>query len=258
MDSKLMKPPETETQAPSSGEGAMMSFFDHLDELRVRLFRAILSVGIGMAVSVFFTDPVLQLIRDSYGGPLQVIDPTDNVVIFFRVTLFLGAILASPMITYQLFMFILPGLTGKEKRWVLLALPATTALFLVGVGFTGKFLVPAYISFLKGFESHVFRVDWKADSYIGFITSVLFWHAAAFETPLVFFVLGRFGVVNARQMLKYWRHAVVVASIISAFITPTIDPLTMVVITFILMGLYLMSVILVALTSGLGKQRKAA
>ena len=231
-----------------------MGFFDHLDELRIWLLRAILAVGVGMAIGFVFTNPVLNIIKDTYGSPLTILDPTDSIVVFFRVSLLLGAIIASPIITYQLFMFVLPGLTSKEKRSVLLALPATTALFLIGIVFTWILLVPAYVNFLKGFQSDVFKVSYTADAYISFVTAVLFWHGAAFETPLVFFILGKLGVVNARTMFKYWRHAVVGASIIAAFITPTVDPLTMIVITLMLVTLYALSVILVAVTTSPARQ----
>ena len=227
-----------------------MSFFEHLEELRVRLFRAVLAVGIGMLVSVVITDPVLNYLKGPYGGNLIILDPVDSIVVFFRVSLLLGAILASPMITYQIFMFVMPGLTRKERRWVLNALPATTALFLIGVAFTWFVLVPAYINFLKGFESSIFTVNYSADNYISFVTSVLFWHGAAFETPVVFFILGKLGVVTAGSMLRYWRHAIVAASIVAAFITPTVDPLTMIVITIMLVALYALSVILVGVTTG--------
>jgi len=251
MASQLIKPPETDIQTQhEEGEEAVMGFFDHLEELRTRLFRAVLGIGIGMAISTFFTNQVLNWLRESYGQKFLLIEPTDSVVIFFRVCLFLGAVLASPIITYELLMFILPGLTRKEKRYVFMAMPATTALFLLGLAFTWFFLIPAYVNFLLGFQADVFRPDWTADKYITFVTAVLFWHAAAFETPLIFFVLGRFGMVTATKMLQYWRHAVVASSMIAAFITPTIDPLTMIVITVLLVGLYFLSVVLVALTSG--------
>ncbi|MCC7450769.1 MAG: twin-arginine translocase subunit TatC [Anaerolineae bacterium] len=254
MDTKLITPPDVNEQPEEQEEGAVMGFFEHLEELRNRLFRAVLSILIGMGLSLVFTNPVLNLLKDTYGKPWQVLDPTDSVVIFFRVTLMLGAILASPMITYQILMFVLPGLTRKEKGMLIAALPGTTALFLVGVLFTWAFLVPAYVNFLQGFMSDVFRVDWTADAYIGFVTAVLFWHGAAFETPIVFFILGRMGFVTAASMLRLWRHAIVVAAIISAFITPTIDPFTMIIIMGILMGLYLLSVVLVGITTGFRRQ----
>jgi sec-independent protein translocase protein TatC len=255
MDTKLIKPPETNVvQEEEEEEGAVMSFLDHLEELRTRLFRAVIAIAIGMLISTVFTNPVLNAIKETYGDNLQILEPTDSIVIFFRVALMLGAILASPIITYQIFMFILPGLTRKEKRWVLMALPGTTALFLFGLVFTWVILVPAYVNFLKGFQSDVFRINWTADSYVGFLTAVLFWHAAVFETPLVFFILGRLGAVTAGSMLRYWRHAVVAATAISAFITPTTDPLTMLVITIILVALYGVSVLLVGITTGFRRQ----
>jgi sec-independent protein translocase protein TatC len=250
MDTKLIDSPETNTVPEEQEEGQVMGFFEHLEELRVRLFRAVMAILVGMGASVFFTNPVLNALKDTYGSPLQIIDPTDPVVIFFRVLLMLGAILASPVITYQLFMFVLPGLTRKERKWVLLSLPGTTALFLIGVLFTWTLLLPAYVNFLKTFQADVFRVDWTANNYIGFVTAVLFWHAVAFETPIVFYILGRMNFVSARSMIKYWRHAIVASAIVAAIITPTVDPMTMTVILFILLGLYILSIILVALTSG--------
>lgn len=248
MVTKLDAPTEEEVNEFTPPAGAAMGFFDHVDELRVRLLRIILAVGVGMLIGFLFTNPILNVIKDTYGSQLTILDPTDSILVFFRVSLLLGAIIASPLITYQLFMFVLPGLTGKEKRSVLMALPATTALFLVGVVFTWVFLVPAYVNFLKGFQSDVFKVNYTADAYVTFVTAVLFWHGAAFETPLVFYILGRLGVVTGRKMLNYWRHAIVGASIIAAFITPTVDPLTMIVITIMLVSLYGLSVVLVAIT----------
>jgi sec-independent protein translocase protein TatC len=258
MATRLIKPPETETRPEIEEGGPVMSFFEHIEELRKRLMNAVLALAIGMAISFVFANPVLKILEGTYGEKLVLLGPTDSITIFFRVSLLLGAILASPFITYQLLLFILPGLTRNERRWVIYSLPATTFLFLFGVVFTWFLLVPAYISFLMGFQNDVFKVQWTADNYIGFMTSVLFWHGVAFETPIVFYILGKLGAVTARSMLKYWRHATVAASVFAAFIAPTMDPLTMIVITLILVVLYFLSVALVAATSGWKKQSVTA
>src|SRR6185369_15878 len=104
MDTRLTTPADTDQQSDPAENAHNMTFFEHLDELRSRLFKVVLSIGLGMAIAVFFTNPVLNFIKDTYGDQLRVLDPTDSVVIFFRVALFLGAVFASPMITYQLFM----------------------------------------------------------------------------------------------------------------------------------------------------------
>ncbi len=257
MDTKLI-PPQTDTQpeAPSESEGGVMGFFDHIEELRKRLIRALLSVLVALAFAIFFTNPVIAFMKQSYGERLLLLDPTDSIVVFFRVALMLSAIIASPMITYQILMFIFPGLTRKEKRWLLLSMPAVTALFLLGILFTWFYLIPFYIDFLKNFQADIFQVQWTADNYIGFLTAVVFWHAAAFETPVIFYVLARMGLVTSRSMIRYWRHATVGAAIIAAFITPTVDPLTMTVVMVVLLGLYFVSVILVFLASRLSPWNK--
>ena len=113
---------------------------------------------IGVLLSVVFTDQLLKYLIRPYGEQLQVLGPTESVVIYFRVALLAGAIFAMPYITFQLFMFIAPGLTRREKRWIYLALPATTGLFLTGVAFAWFIMVPAALKFLQEFEGDVFRV----------------------------------------------------------------------------------------------------
>lgn len=220
-------PPDELLELPPSEEGKVMGFFEHLDELRRRIVRSVTAIAIGMVIALAFTNPVIEYMKAAYGERLALLAPADSVVIFFRVALMLGAILAMPIITYHVFMFILPGLTKKERRWVFLALPGTTLLFLGGIVFTWFILIPTYINFLKNFNSDIFVTQWTADEYITFVTSVLFWHGVAFETPIVFYVLGRMGAVTPRAMIKYWRQAVAGAAVLAAIITPTVDPVTM-------------------------------
>jgi len=242
-----LRPPQN-VGTHADGQGAVMGFFEHLEELRMRLFRSLLGLAIGVIVSVAIANPVIAYLATSSGIQLQAISPTETITVFFRVTLMMGGIFASPYITYQLLMFIVPGLTQKERRWVLLSIPAITGMFVFGVVVTWSILVPAYNWFLVGFQSNVIKAAWTADNYFGFVTSVLFWHGVAFETPVVFYVLGKFGVVTARRMMRYWRHAAVAAAAFAGFIAPTYDPLTMIVITLILFGLYMFSVGLVAIS----------
>jgi len=236
-------------------EGKVMGFFEHLDELRLRVTRSVMAIAIGMLFAMLFTNQVIAYMKSSYGERLVILGPADSVVIFFRVALMLGAVIAMPIITYHLFMFVMPGLTAKERRWVFMALPGTTLLFLIGLVFTWFLLIPFYIDFLKNFQSDIFRVDWTADQYISFVTSVLFWHAAAFELPVVFYVLGRMGFATPRGMIKYWRQAIIGIAIISAIITPTVDPVTMSLIMGVLFGLYLFSILMTVIAIRINRRR---
>src|SRR5258708_11000563 len=206
MATGMIKQPEAEPRPQIEEGGPVMSFFEHIEELRKRLMNAVLALAIGMAISFVFTNPALKILEGTYGEKLVLLGPTDSITIFFRVSLLLGAILASPFITYQLLLFILSGLTRNERRWVIYSLPATTFLFLFGVVFTRFLLLPAYISLLVGFQNDVFKVQWTADNYIGFMTSVLFWHGVAFETPIVFYILGKLGPLTPPSTLQYSLH----------------------------------------------------
>ncbi len=234
------------------GHELRMGFFEHLDELRQRLTRAVFSLVVGTVVGVLFADRVLILLQEPFcripsvdNCELVILDPTGNILIYFKVALMVGGILSIPMVTYQLLMFILPGLTSKERRYVLLSIPATTALFIIGVFFAWRILMPPALGFLEGFQADIFEPEWTADGYISFVTSLLFWMGVAFQTPLIFFLISLLGLVSAGTLVRQWRVAIVGASIAAALITPTIDPVNMFLVMAPLLTLYSLSIVLV-------------
>lgn len=242
-----VKRPQPQTPPPEDdGEGARMSFFEHLDELRQRLFKAVLALVAGTVVGVLFATPILEYLQKPYGQTFLVIEPTGGVIEYFRVSLLVGGILSIPIMTFQVLMFILPGLTKKEKRYLLYSIAPVTFLFLVGVGFAWFLLIPPALNFLTNFQPQLFKTDWTADRYLAFVTSLMFWMGVAFETPLIFFVLSILGFVTPRPLINNWRIAVVGAAIVAAVITPTIDPVNMFLVMGPLMGLYLLSILLVS------------
>jgi sec-independent protein translocase protein TatC len=240
-----------------------MSLWEHLDELRQRSLKTFLGLVVTTIISVFLADAAFDVLRTPYCNlvdeaercQLVVLGPTGSVVAYFRVALMLGAALAIPLITYQLMMFILPGLTRKERRWVLLSLPAITILFIVGVVFAWYILMPPALGFLEGFQPALFEPEWTAALYIRFVTSLLFWMGVAFETPLVFFVLSLLGVVRSGTLIRNWRIAVVLAAVAAAFITPTVDPVNMFLVMGPLLVLYVISILLVMLGYRLSRRR---
>jgi len=236
------KPYSAWTAITGDEDETPLTLLDHLNDLRGRLMRALAALVIGLLLAVVFTERLLKYLITPYGTELQVLGPTESVVIYFRVALLAGAIFAMPYITLQLFLFIAPGLTRREKRWVYLALPATTGLFLVGVAFAWFIMVPAALGFLQDFQSEVFRAEWTADRYIAFLTSLLFWIGVAFELPAVVFVLARLGIMGPRPLIRNWRLAVVLMTIVAALITPTVDPFNMLLVVAPLIVLYLISI----------------
>ena len=229
------------------GDGARMSLWDHLDELRSRLFKAVLALVFGSVIGVIFATPILEFLKAPYAKTFIVLDPTGGVVQYFRVALLAGAILSIPVMTYQVLMFVLPGLTKRETRYLLFSIPPVTILFLIGVIFAWFILIPPALSFLVNFQPGIFQAQWTADHYLGFVTALLFWMGVAFETPLIFFVLSILGFVTPRPLIRNWRIAIVGGAIAAAIITPTVDPVNMLLVMGPLMGLYLLSIGLVSI-----------
>jgi sec-independent protein translocase protein TatC len=108
-------------------------------------------------------------------------------------------------------------------------------------------MLPAAIGFLSTFQSDIFHTDWRADAYIPFVTSLLFWIGVSFETPLIIFFLAKLHVVTWKKLLKGWRFAIVIIAVLAAVITPTVDPFNMMLVMAPLILLYFLSVFLARL-----------
>lgn len=246
-------PPKTPAPSPEEeGHELRMGILEHLDELRRRGTRALFALIIGTVIGFVLAGNVFEFLLEPYcriseaiDCRLQVLGPTEGIVSYFRVSLMLGAMIAIPVLTYQILMFVVPGLTRKERRYVLLALPIITLLFVVGAAFAWFILMPPALGFLQGFQPTLFKPEWTADLYLSFITSLIFWMGVAFETPLIFFVLALLGLVSAGALARNWRVAVVGSSVAAAMITPTVDPVNMILVMGPLMTLYLLSILLV-------------
>lgn len=246
-------PPVVPEEEIEDGHELRMSLLEHLDDLRKTLTRAAIALIVGIVIALPLTQPILEFLRQPYGERFQILDPTGSVISFFRVTLMIGAIISIPATTYQLLLFIIPGMTKQEKRYLFRAIPAITLLFLIGVIFAWTILIPPALDFLQGFQSETFKAEWTADGYLGFVTALVFWMGVAFETPLIFFVLSLMGMVEARTLARNWRIAVIASAVAAAIITPTVDPVNMFLVMGPLMALYGLSIILVMIGRRISK-----
>jgi len=230
---------------PAPIEESRMTLMDHLRELRTRLIWVISALVIGTAISMLFVSPLLQFIirpLTESGAQPMAIGPTDTIGVFFRVSFASGAVLAMPVIVYQVIAFVTPGLYPHEKRNLLLTLPGIMVLFAIGAIFAYFVLLPAAVGFLQNFLGDIIAQEWTIDRYIGFVTRIVFWIGVAFEMPLVIAFLARAGIVSGQQLMNYWRHAIVVIAIAAAAITPTVDPVNMTLVMAPLIVLYFGSV----------------
>jgi sec-independent protein translocase protein TatC len=231
-------------------EGPEQTLLEHLNELRIRLTWAAAGLLVATVISFAFAEPLLRFLLWPYatsvsgGAQLQTLRPTEGIETFFKVALLSGGILSMPLILYQFWLFIAPGLTSKERRYVFVFIPSALLLFGLGIAFAWYVLVPAAVLFLANFMPDVFRTEWQSQEYIGFLITMLFWIGVSFEMPVVIYFVARLGIVTAQTLREQWRVALVAIAVIAAAITPSIDPITMLLTMAPLVVLYGLSIIL--------------
>ncbi len=224
-----------------------MPLSHHLEDLRKILLRALLGLMIGVMVGAFFVQPVLDFFAEPVGGVvnLQVIEVTESMSVYMRVALLVGLVIALPWIFFQLFSFVGKGLKKSEKRGLFIAIPFATILFLAGGSFAFFVMLPASMKFFTSLLA--VETSLRLSAYFGFVVNLIFWIAISFELPLLVFVLTRVGVIKPAFLTKGWRVALVVIAVMAAVITPTGDPVNMVIFMLPLFVLYLLSIGLSAL-----------
>ena len=171
-------------------------------------------------------------------GRLVFIDVTEMFGVAMKVSIVSGLVLALPIILSQVVLFVAPGLTSREKRYLYAFLPAVLLAFAGGAAFGYLVLIPPAINFLINFGSEIAEPTIRVSSYINLMTMLLFWMGVVFETPLIMFILARFGVVSAAGFARWRRHWIVVAFVLGALITPTFDPINQSLVAVPLIVLY--------------------
>ncbi len=225
-----------------------MTIWEHLDELRSRMVKVAIAFVVATLISALFAEKGLKiLLLPLEGNVPQTIHPTESIVVYFRVALIGGAALSMPVIIYQVIRFILPGLMPHEKRYLFFLLPGVTLCFMGGVAFAALLMLPAAINFMQGFLDAIVENRWTLDNYIAFVTRVLFWMGIVFQTPLLMFLLAKLGLVTSKSLGQFRKYAILLISIIAAAVTPTPDPINMMIVMIPLYLLYEIGVLLARL-----------
>ena len=208
--------------------GTEQPFVAHLIELRDRLVRSLIAVGVVFAVLSYYPGPaalydllamplVAQLPAGSHLIATNVISP---FLVPLKITLLLAFLVALPIVLYQLWAFIAPGLYSHEKRLVLPLVVSSTLLFLGGVAFCYFFVFGRVFHFIQAFAPKSVNVAPDIEAYLGFVLTMFLAFGATFEVPIVVVVLARMGVVSVEALKGFRGYFVVIAFIISAIITP--------------------------------------
>ncbi len=217
-----------------------MALSEHIEEFSQRLvFCAIFLV---IAICLFFFDikGIVQIFQaPAIGVKFLQFAPGEYFFASIKIAAFCGILFSSPVILYQLLLYLIPGLTKKERDIVLPVSLGSGLLFFVGLLFSYFFLVPAALRFFISYGSEVVEPFWSFDQYFDFVAVLLFATGLAFQVPAVQVVLGLLGIVSGRKMLSAWKYVIVICTIVAAVITPSTDPVTQLLLSVALLSLYL-------------------
>jgi sec-independent protein translocase protein TatC len=222
-----------------------MSLMDHLGELRKRLMHSVAYLLVGFAIAYAFHEKLYGFVQkplDDLHIALNFTHPTDGLNLYLQTAFVGGAILASPFILYQLWLFISPGMYQNEKRYVWPFMIATIGLFLAGAWFGYHWVLPGAIKVLVLDFGHRFHPILTIQDYTGFFLAVILGLGITFELPILIFFLALFGIVDGKFLLKHFRYAVLAIFIIAAIICPTPEPFAMCLFATPMLVLYFIGV----------------
>ena len=239
-----------------------LSIGQHLLELRRRMTTSAIFVAVATGVSFVFHQQILKFLMvpaQGFAGipegqPIYT-ELTEFLGIAMKVSLLSGLAISMPFILFQLVMFVAPGLSPGERRYLYTLLPVSMLSFALGAAFGYRILFPPAVSFLLSFGNEIATPYIRIGNYANLMISLLFWMGVVFETPVVLFFLSRIGVVSHEFLKRQRRYAVVVAFVLGAIITPTFDPINQTFVALPIIVLYEAGVWLAKLG---GRQRRRA
>ena len=239
------------------------SFWDHLDELRSRIIRVLLIIVVSTVVAFLLKEPLFNVVlapRSSEFVSYRLLGVsafsihlintglTEQFMVHMRTSLYIGVLLASPYIIYEMFRFVSPGLYDNERRYALWIVGSAYVMFILGTLLNYFLVFPLTVRFLGTYQVSADVTNMLTlQSYIDTLISMSFLMGVLFELPVVCWLLGRIGIINAQMMGAYRRHAIVAILVLAAIVTPTTDVFTLFVVALPIWILYELSVLIVKL-----------
>jgi sec-independent protein translocase protein TatC len=216
-----------------------MSFFDHLEELRQRIFYVLITAAVGIVGCFFYVRPIVQLLEvPAQGVKFLQLAPGEYFFVSLKVAAYSGLLLSTPFILYQIIQFVLPGLTRRERRLLGPVVLGSSVLFVGGLVFAYFLLIPAALKFFISYGADVVEQLWSIEKYFEFVLLLLFSTGLAFQIPVIQLLLGALGIVSSKQMYSGWRYVIMGSVILGAVLTPSTDPLTQSLLAGAVLGLY--------------------
>ena len=241
----LPVPPEDDEDDSGAGK---MSFLEHLDEFRKRIINALIGVCVGIGLSFFFLQQIYDFLTGPArrtlppGGHLIYTDPIEAFALRIQISLIAGVVIAAPFIMYQVWMFIAPGLYSNEKKFVIPFVFFSTLGFVGGAAFNHYVAYPFIMIYFASFNTPDLIYMPQLKLVFGLYVKMLLGLGLIFQMPTVVFFLAKMKVVTARFLARHFKYAVLLIVITAAIITPTGDPMTLMVFSVPMVGLYVLCI----------------
>ncbi|GBF79067.1 twin-arginine translocase subunit TatC [Aphanothece sacrum] len=231
--------PDQDTYLNEIPDEVEMSLFDHLEELRMRIFYGLIAVVIGIIGCFIIVKPLVKWLQiPAQGVKFLQLAPGEFFFVSIKVAAYSGLLISSPFILYQIIQFVLPGLTRKERGLLGPVVLGSSVLFFAGIGFAYWALIPAALNFFINYGADVVEQSWSIERYFEFVLSLMFCVGIAFQIPIIQLILGFLGIVSSEIMLKGWRFVILASVILGAVLTPSTDPLTQSLLAGAVLALY--------------------
>jgi sec-independent protein translocase protein TatC len=240
--------PENREGIEHNPDDKEQGFLHHLEELRQRIFKAVVAILVGCGIAGYFVNDIMKyvLLKPATDARLELqnLRPFGQQFLYFKVIFAVGIVLAFPFAIYQIWKFIEPGLYKHERQWAGKITLFTTLCFALGVSFAYFVMLPGMLNFTAGFGSASIKNIIDVTEYFGFVITTVLGAGLIFELPMVTFVLASIGIVTAAMMSKFRRYAVVLILIIAAVLTPSPDPFNQLIFACPLYVLYELSIVI--------------
>lgn len=237
-------PAQTEETAAESKNDGSMSIIAHLTELRKRLIRSLIAIGIGSCIAYYFIEDIMHLLTGP-AGKLYYMQPAEAFFTYIKVAIFVGFLIALPIVLYQIWRFVLPALIGMERYLISVIVPVSLILFIAGIAFSFFLVLPAAVKFLVGFSTQELQPMFSIRQYFDFVIAFLLPFGFIFELPLAIVLLAKVGIVSSKFLAKQQRLVIFLTFVIGAVISPTPDIFSQCMIAIPMILLYEISYVIV-------------
>ena len=231
-----------------SDVGGKMSFLEHLDELRQRLIKALLAVLVGFLIAIAFINPIFDFVMAPLqailpaGGKLIYTEPTEAFMLYMKMAALVGLMIALPVVLWQVWAFIAPGLYAHEKRFAIPFVMMSTIFFIGGALFSHYVVFPAMWRFFASFSTETVEFAPRIEPVFSLYVRMALWLGAVFEMPTLVMFLARVGLVTPMLLIRNTKYAILIIFVVAAVVTPSPDVVSQFLLALPMFVLYAFSI----------------